>query len=434
MAVPGPPRCRQELVRLADISSESIVAERGRVSTFAALRFPNFRLWFFGQTVSLMGTWMQSVAQSWVVYALTGSAFALGAVTFAGTVPTLFLMLVGGAVADRVPKRSLLLVTQSVMMVLAFTLAILAAVPGALQVWQIIVMAVLLGIANSFDAPARQAMAVEMVDDRRYFMNAIALNSTIFNMARVVGPALGGIVLALAGAAWCFGLNALSFVAVIIALLLMRFPATTTHVRRLALGPEIAEGLSYVWSNVSVRAIIGIVTVSSVFAFSYAVLLPAYAVDVLHVGEAGLGGLNAAVGGGALIGSLVVASVGQSAPKGWLLTAGGICFPVALLVVAASKSLPLSLAGLVLVGLGAVVQNATANTLVQTIVPDELRGRVMGVYTLTFFGTTPFGALLAGSLAQALGVAAAVAILASATLVIVAAILVATPALRRIDI
>jgi MFS family permease len=419
---------------LADTSSESIVAERGRVSTFAALQFPNFRLWFFGQTVSLMGTWMQSVAQSWVVYALTGSKFALGAVTFAGTVPTLFLMLVGGAVADRVPKRGLLLVTQSVMMVLAFTLAILAAVPGALQIWQIIVMAVLLGVANSFDAPTRQAMAVEMVDDRRYLMNAIALNSTIFNMARVVGPALGGIVLAVAGAAWCFGLNALSFVAVIIALLLMRFPATTARVRRLALGPEIAEGVGYVWSNVLVRAIIGIVTVSSLFAFSYAVLLPAYAVDVLHVGEAGLGGLNAAVGGGALIGSLVVASVGQSAPKGWLLMAGGICFPAALLLVAVSQSLPLSLTGLVIVGLGAVVQNATANTLVQSIVPDELRGRVMGVYTLTFFGTTPFGALLAGSLAQALGVAAAVAILASTTLVIVATILAATPALRRIEI
>jgi MFS family permease len=418
---------------LAEPGSDAIVAERGRIGTFAALRFPNFRLWFFGQTLSLMGTWMQSVAQSWLVYDLTGSKFALGAVSFAGTLPTLFLMLPGGALADRIPKRRLLLVTQTVMMVLAFILAILTALPNALRVWEIFVLAVLLGVVNSFDAPARQALAVEMVDDRRYLMNVVALNSTIFNMARVVGPAIGGAILAALGAAWCFGLNGLSFVAVIIALLLMHFPPMPT-VRRGPMVAQIGEGLRYCWQIVPVRAIIGIVFVSSLFAFSYAILLPAYAVDVLHVGEAGLGALNAAVGLGALIGSLIVASLGHVRRKVIILAIGAICFPGGLLLLSGVSSFPAALVCLVLVGWGVVTQNATANTLVQTLVPDELRGRVMGVYTLMFFGTAPFGSLLAGILAQELGVSIAVLINAVITLVVVTIILITTRALRELEI
>jgi MFS family permease len=398
------------------------------------MRFRNFRLWFLGQTLSLMGTWMQSVAQGWVVFQLTQSEFALGAISFAGTLPTLFLMLPGGAIGDRVPRRTLLMCTQATMMVLAFVLAGLAAVPNALRVWHIAVLAVGLGIATSFDAPARQALAVEMVEDKRYLMNVIALNSTIFNMARVVGPAVGGIVLAALGAAWCFGLNGLSFVAVLIALSMMSLPAARGAVHHSTLRAQIAEGLRYVWHNTAVRAVIGVVGFSSLFAFSYSVLLPAYAAEVLKVGAAGLGALNTAVGAGALVGSLVVASLGHFRRKSRLLVAGAILFPGALLFFAFSSSLPLSLALLVVVGFAVVTQNAMANTIVQTLVPDELRGRVMAVYTLMFFGTAPFGALQAGALAQALGTGTAVFIDAAISLVAGVLILLLTPSLHKLEI
>ncbi len=421
---------------MAESHIERTVGAGGRIGTFAALQFPNFRLWFFGQTLSLMGTWMQSVAQGWLVFQLTGSELALGLVTFAGTLPTLFLMLPGGVIADRVAKRRLLLLTQSTMMVLAFILAVLAAQRGVLQIWHIVVMAVGLGIANSFDAPARQAIAVEMVEDRRYLMNVIALNSTIFNMARVVGPAVGGAVLAALGAAWCFGLNGLSFVAVIIALLLMRFPPAPTLTQRGAFIAEIGDGVRYVWRNGTVRAVILIVSMASLFGASFTVLLPAYAADTLKVDAAGLGELNAAIGVGALIGSLIVASAGQMPHKVLFLVFGAILFPSALLVLAfaGAHSLLLSFVFLAIVGLAIVTQNAMANTIVQSLVPDDLRGRVMGFYMLTFFGTAPFSALQAGALAQTLGTANAIAIDAAITLVVALAVLLTTPSLRKLEL
>jgi MFS family permease len=403
-----------------------------RVETFAALRFPNFRLWFLGQTLSLMGTWMQSVAQGWVVFQLTGSEFALGVISFIGTIPTLFLMLPAGVVVDRVPRRQLLLATQTVMMLLAFVLAGLAGV-HKLQVWHIGVLAALLGLTQSFDAPARQALAVEMVEDRHYLSNAIALNSTIFNLARVVGPAIGGAVLAAVGAAWCFGLNGLSFVAVLIALLLMRLPTLAVAVRTAPLLEQTAIGLRYVWGNMPIRTMILLLTVSSLFGSSYAVLMPAFAADVLKVGEIGLGALNVAVGAGALAGSLMVASLGQYRRKALLMTAGSLVFPVALLGMAASRSFPLTLACLALIGAAVVTQNASINTLVQQMVPDDLRGRVMAVYTLTFFGTAPFSALQAGGLAQAFGPGMGVAVGAVITLIFALGVAVLVPSLRQME-
>jgi MFS family permease len=401
-------------------------------STFSALRHRNFRLWFIGQTLSMVGTWMQSVAQGWLVFQLTGSEFALGAISFIGTLPTLFLMLPAGALADRIPRRKVLLVTQTVMMLLAFILATLAATK-TLQIWHIGVLAACLGIANSFDAPARQALAVEMVEDRADLMNAIALNSTIFNLARVVGPAIGGVVLAAVGAAWCFTLNGLSFLAVLVALLLMKLPAIHPEVRTDPITLQIAEGIKYVWQTQVVRTATALVAVSSLFGFSYAVLLPAYAVDVLHVGEAGLGALNTAVGIGALVGSLIVASMSRFPRKGLLLTAGSIIFPAVLIAFAFSRSFSISLAALSVIGMAFVAQNATSNTLIQTVVPDSLRGRVMAVYTLMFFGTAPFGALQAGSIAQALGPAAGVAVGAGITLAFALFVFFTAPALRRVE-
>ena len=403
-----------------------------RSSTFAALRYRNYRLWFFGQATSLVGTWMQSVAQGWLVYQLTGSKLALGAISFAGSIPTLFLMLPAGVLADRFPKRKLLLMTQTAMMLCAFALAALAA-SGVLRVWHIGVLAFGLGVANSFDAPARQSLAVEMVEDRRDMMNAIAMNSTMFNLARIAGPAIGGVVLAHLGAVWCFALNGLSFLAVLVALWRMRLPQVALAPQNEPFAAQIVTGLRYIWGSTPIRTIIALVGVSSLFGLSYATLMPAYVVDVLHVGEAGLGSLSAAVGVGALIGSLAVASLGSFRRKGLLLAAGSLIFPLALLSFAQTRYLPLSLACLALVGFGFVMQNATSNTLVQSIVPDDLRGRVMGAYTLTFFGTTPFGALLAGTLAQALGPALAVVLSAGVTLAFAAGVLLATPVLRRLE-
>jgi MFS family permease len=401
-------------------------------STFAALRYHNYRLWFAGQAISLMGTWMQNVAQGWLVYEMTGSKFALGAVSFVGSFPTLFLMLPAGALADRFPRRRLMLITQTVMMLCAFILAALVAT-GILRVWHVGILAFVLGVANSFDAPARQSLAVEMVEDRRDLMNAIAMNSLMFNLARVAGPAVAGVLLATVGPTLCFALNGLSFLAVLAALLMMRLPPIAQRPQTEPLATQVAAGLRYIWQSAPIRTIILLVGISSLFGLSYATLMPAYAVDVLRVGETGLGWLSTAVGVGALAGSFAVASLGRFRRKGLLLAMGSLLFPGALLFFACSRSLPLSLACLAVAGFGFVTQNATCNTLVQALVTDELRGRVMGAYTLMFFGTSPFGALLAGSLAQALGPTMAVLIGAGVTLTFSAGLLLTVPALRRLE-
>jgi len=400
-------------------------------STFAALRHRNYRLWFFGQTISLMGTWMQTVAQGWLVYALTGSKLALGTISFFGNLPTLFLMLPAGALADRFSRRTLLLATQTVMTIQAFVLAALAAT-GALRVWHIALLATVLGVANSFDAPARQAMTVDMVDDRRDLMNAIALNSSIFNMARIVGPAVGGVILASLGAAWCFALNGVTFFAVIVALWLMRLPRMEQVRHSEPLLAQIKAGLGYIRSHIEVMAMIAWIGVASLFGLAYSVLMPAYAADVLHVGETGLGMLNAAAGLGALAGSLLVASLGSFRYKGWLLTVGSLLFPASILLFATSRSFAFALGCLVVIGLAFVITSATINTLIQSLVPDALRGRVMAVFTLSFFGTAPFSSLLAGVIAQAFGTVVSVAIGAGITLVFALFIFFAVPSLRRL--
>ncbi len=396
------------------------------------MRYRNYRLWFFGQAISLMGTWMQNVAQGWLVYQMTGSEFALGAISFAGSLPTLFFMLPAGALADRFPRRRLMLITQTVMMTCAFALAALAAT-GILRVWHVGALALIAGVANSFDAPARQSLAVEMVEDRRDLMNAIAMNSLMFNLARVAGPAIAGVALAAVGPVLCFALNGLSFLAVLAALLAMHLPPLTYKPQTESLAIQVAAGLRYTWRSKPIRTIIMLLGVSSLFGLSYATLMPAYAVDVLHVGETGLGWLSTAVGLGALAGSLTLVSAGRLRRKGLLMTAGSLLFLGALIAFAMSRSLLLSMACLAVAGFGWVTQNATSNTLVQTLVTDELRGRVMGAYTLMFFGTSPFGSLLAGSLAQALGPTTAVLIGAGVTLMFAVGLLFGAPTLRQME-
>jgi MFS family permease len=306
-----------------------------------------------------------------------------------------------------VPKRRLLLLTQTLMMTLAFILAADMFL-GAIQWWHVAVMAFLLGAANAFDAPARQAFVVEMVG-RKELMNAIALNSAMFNTARIVGPALAGIILAAVGTAWCFVLNGVSFLAVIAGLFLMDVKPYVGAASTGSPLKQIREGLSYIWHDPTVRPLITLVAVSNLFSLGYLALLPAFAQDVLHAGTVGYGFMSTAIGVGALAGALVIASLGNYQRKGMILTAGNLLFPVMVIALSLSTSFHLTLGFLVLAGLGFMTQNATANTLVQTAVPDALRGRVMSVYMMVFIGFFPVGSLIAGAVAEHFGIPAGAA-------------------------
>jgi MFS family permease len=375
--------------------------------TFAAFRHRNYRLFFIGQLISLTGTWMQNVAQAWLVYKLTNSPFKLGVVSFAAGVPVLSFSLWAGVVADRMPKRRLLLVTQTGMMTLAFILAADMFL-GTVQWWHVGILAFLLGTANAFDAPARQAFVVEMVG-RRELMNAIALNSAMFNSARIIGPALAGVTLAAVGAAWCFVLNGVSFLAVIGGLALMDVKPYVGAASTESALRQMRDGVSYIWHHPFVRTLIALVAVSNMFALGYMALLPAFAQDVLHVGTVGYGFMTTAIGVGALGGALVIASLGDYQHKGLMLTAGNLLSPVMVIALSFSRSFHLTMGFLVVAGLGFMTQNATANTLVQTTVPDALRGRVMSVYMMVFQGFFPIGSLIAGAVAENFGVPAGAA-------------------------
>lgn len=371
-------------------------------TTFSALKHRNYQLFFAGQLISLIGTWMQNVSQPWLVYQLTDSPLYLGIVSFASAVPVIFLSLFAGVFIDRVPKRNLLIITQTLSMLQAFLLAADVYL-GWVQAWHVVIFAFLLGAVNAFDAPARQAFVIEMVG-RDDLQNAIGLNSAMFQMARILGPSIAGILLAAIGAMWCFFLNGVSFLAVIWGLWLMRVPSIIGAKKSAPPIEQMREGLSFIRHNQVVLTLIGMVAVANIFAFGYSALMPAFAQDVLGQGPEGLGLLSAAVGAGALIGALMVASLVSFSQKGLLLTFGNVFFPVMVLLFAASKIFPLSMAILVGVGLGFMIQNAMTNTLIQTAVPDHLRGRVMSVYMLVFQGFFPIGSLMAGVIAQTFSV------------------------------
>jgi len=369
--------------------------------TFAALRHRNFRLFFVGQLVSLTGTWMQTTAQGWLVYQLTGSKVLLGTVAAVGSLPML-LSPWGGSVADRHPKRTVVLFTQTGMMVLAFVFGALVW-SGHIQPWHILVLAALGGLAMAFDMPARQAFMVEMTS-REHLMNAISLNSSIFNGARVVGPALAGFLMAHVGMAMCFLLNGLSFIAVIAGLLMMRLPQFVSPAQPASTGRHMLEGFAYVVKHRRVRILLLLLAVVGVFGWSYSVLLPAYAADTLRVGERGYGGLLSASGLGALLGALTVATCGSRVRPRLMLLGGLWLFSAMLLLFAVVRWYPLVLACLAVGGWGLLLYFSTSNTLVQTSVSDAMRGRVMGIYALVFGGLMPVGGLESGLLSQAVGV------------------------------
>jgi MFS family permease len=398
-------------------------------STFAALSYPNYRLWFVGQLISLVGTWMQSTAQGYLVFELTKSPAFLGYVGFAAGIPSWLFTLYGGVVADRMARRNLLVITQTGMMILAFGLATLT-FARLVQPWHILVFAFLLGVANAFDAPARQSFVLEMVS-RQDLTNAIALNSTMFNTATAVGPAIGGLMYAALGPAWCFTLNGVSFLAVITALSLMRLKPSIPTAPRESTLREVAAGFSYIRKNTIARTLITNMAVVSLFGISFVALMPAWAVQVLGGDATTNGFLQSARGVGAIIGALIIATMSGYRIKGRLVTLGSFAMPLFLLVFAAVRWLPFSLLTLVGIGWGFLVLANASNALLQSQVPDELRGRVMSIYMLSFFGLMPVGALLAGSVAEWIGEPLTVAIGATILLVFAGLVWLRVPKLRR---
>jgi MFS family permease len=365
---------------------------------FTAFKYDNYRLWFWGQLISLFGSWMQITAQGFLIFELTDSPAYLGYLGFAAGVPTWVFMMYGGVIADRVSRRKLLMITQSVMMILALCLAVLTFY-DLIQPWHIIIFAFCLGIATAFDAPARQAFVLELID-KEDLTNAIALNSTMFHSATAVGPALGGIIYAIFGPAWCFTINGISFLAVIIALFKMKLKPFVSPAIINSAAKDLKDGLKYVLGNRLTRTIILLVSLITIFGISYFTLLPAWAVTVLQGDATTNGILQSARGLGALAGALFIASLGRFRFKGKILTLGAFTFPLFLIIFSFIRILPLSLLVLICVGTSMMFVFNMANSIIQFIVPDELRGRVMSIYSLSFFGLMPIGSLLVGVIAE----------------------------------
>jgi len=372
-----------------------------------AFRHRNYRLFFGGQLISLTGTWMQSVAESWLVFRLTGSSALLGVSSFASLAPVFLFATVGGTVADRTNRHRIIVATQSASMVLPLVLAALT-FTRTVRVWHVFTLAACLGVVNAFDIPARQAFLVEMVG-REDLMNAIALNSSMVNGARVVGPAVAGLLVAAVGEGWCFLLNGLSYIAVIAGLLMMDVrPARRRPAHRSALHDTI-DGFRFVAHTAPVRALLVLLGVVSFAGMPYSVLMPVFAESILRGGARGLGLLMGAAGLGALGGALsLVRRRGVRGLGRWVATASA-AFGVALILFSLSRTFWLSALLLIPVGGAMMVQMASSNTLIQAMVPNELRGRVMAVYSMMFMGMAPFGALFAGWVAERFGAPGTVA-------------------------
>ncbi len=382
--------------------------ERGKHSTFSALRHRNFRLYMGGMLVATAGSWMQMVAQGWLIYQLTGSELMLGLVGFAAAIPALTISPWAGVVVDRYPKRRILLCTQVAAMIFALTLAGLT-LAGVVEVWQVMLLAVCMGVVNAFDAPARQAFVVEMVgkDD---LSNAIALNSLVYNSGRIIGPAVGGVLLAFVGAGWCFLLNGLSFVAVIAAFLSMKLPLPQKRVQLTRPWLQLKQGFRYVRERIDLSTLIFQALIVSVFGVSYSVVLPAFADKVLMVDATGFGLLNTAAGLGAATGSLAIARYSDRGGRGKALMLIALIYPFFLFAFAYITYFPLSLLLAYLLGIGFLTQFALVNTLLQTRVDDEMRGRVMSLYTITFMGFMPLGNLGIGVFSERWGISITIAL------------------------
>ncbi len=392
----------QDESRVIFTSVETMPEPTGRFPKMvAALHHHNFRLFWFGQMISLVGTWMQNVARGWLVLQMTNSPFLLGLVSMIGTLPVLFVAPFGGALADKLNKRTVVISTQITAMLLAFVLATLI-LTEHVQYWHIVVLASILGVTMAIDAPTRQSFIVEMVG-KKDLLNAIALNSSIFNLARILGPALAGLIISAIGIVLCFYVNGISYLAVIAGLFMMKgnfspVKKKNTHVIR-----DIRDGFGYARHDRNIMSLITLVALSSIFIMPYAMLMPVFARDILQVGAKGLGILLASAGVGALIGALTLAFLSDYRKKGRFVMAGTTTFVTATVLFSFSNNYHISLLLLLFIGWGMVMQNASINSLLQTIAPDHLRGRIMSLYVLFFMGMMPFGSFQAGFIADHLG-------------------------------
>jgi MFS family permease len=384
----------REFTAPASKQSKLVIATR-------ALRHRNFQLFFSGQLISLIGTWMDTVAESWLVYRLTGSPLLLGTVAFCSQIPVFLCAPIGGAVADRCNRHRIIITTQALSMVVAFILAVLT-LTHRVQVWQVMALAAAGGVINAFDVPARQAFLIDMVG-REDLLNAIALNSSMFNGARIIGPAVAGVVVTAVGEGWCFMANSASYIAVITGLLLMKLPAREARFRETSPFEDVINGFRFVKNTAPIRAILLLLGLVSLVGMPYAVLMPVFAAQILHGGAKALGILMGCTGVGALLGAASLAArVGvKGLGKVIAFAAGG--FGAAIIAFSFSHIFWLSCLMLMPVGFCMMVQMASSNTLVQSMVPDTMRGRVMSVYSMMFMGMAPFGAFFAGAIAHHIG-------------------------------
>jgi MFS family permease len=373
----------------------------GLPATLRALRHRNFQLFFSGQMISLVGTWMQSIAEAWLVYRLTGSSLLLGLAGFMSQFPVFLVAPLGGIVADRKNRQRVVIATQAASMILALTLATLT-LTGVVRVWQIFTLGALLGVVNAFDIPARQSFLVDMVgkDD---LMNAIALNSSMFNAARIIGPAIAGILVAKIGEGWCFFANGFSYIAVIAGLLMMQVERPARLAAPASPLAHLLEGFRFVRHTRPIRVILTLLGIVSLVAMPYTVLMPIFADRILHGGARGMGILMGATGVGALLGALTLASRSGVRGLGRWVAVSCAGFGFSLLLFTFSRIFWLSAALLLPVGFCMMLEMSSSNTLIQAMVPDDLRGRVMAVYSMMFMGMAPFGALFGGALADRFG-------------------------------
>jgi len=396
-----------------------------------ALESRNFRLFFIGQSVSLVGTWMQQVAISWLIYRLTGSAVLLGVVSFAGQIPSFLFSPLAGVLADRWDRRRLLLWTQALAMVQASLLASFV-LTGLIQVWHLVALSCLLGIINAFDIPVRQAFVVEMVEKKEDLGNAIALNSSLVNSARLIGPSLAGLLIAVLGEGVCFLINAASYLAVILAIGAMRLRPAKPRQNRKHVLHELREGVGYAVGSAPIRSILILIALMGLVGMPYTVLLPVFAREILQGGAHTFGFLMAAAGLGALASTIFLASRKSVLGLGKVIVIATGVFGLGLIGFALSRALPLSLLFLGMTGFGAMAMIASSNTVVQTIVEDEKRGRVMSFFTMAVMGMTPLGSLAAGVSADAVGAPATLIVGGLACLVTGSVFASRLPALQEV--
>jgi MFS family permease len=403
--------------------------KRGRAAdAFRALRHRNFQLFISGQFISLIGTWMQMVALAWLIYRLTGSSLLLGTLGFVGQFPIFLLSPLAGLVADRWPRRYVIMATQASSMVLAGALAALT-LSGVIRVWEVLVLETMLGVVNAFDVPARQAFLIEMVG-REDLLNAIALNSSMFNGARVAGPAIAGILVALLGEGWCFFANAVSYIAVIAGLKMIRIervPSTEPHASPME---KLREGYRFVRHTAPIRTLLLLVALVSLVALPFTVLMPIFADRILHGGASAYGMLMGAIGVGAVIGAMTLATRRELRGLGSMVAYASMGFGASLILFAFSRWFWVSLIILVPAGVAMMTEFAATNTLIQAMVPDRLRGRAMSLYAMMFLGMAPLGSLAAGAIAARIGAPLTVAIGGTACLIGGAVFARAWPAMR----